>query len=732
MRSDKPVAQWLKKRAVAHAVIVAFFAVPILGLLFVEADSDSILGQARLRFDRWENDTADYRIQYGRKASVNPEIIFLAIDAPSLAVSSVEDSDVIAASHPLSLMQGFPYPHELYPLIYDRLIGAGASVVAFDLFFPAPKPDDPLFKAAIDHYRDHVVIGMNFSADALRTNDNAHHTNKEMKGEGSSLTVPAASLFPEQDKFDDRLAYLNFWPDTDDVIRYAQYRTNVEHVDGQTGAEKLPALYSLAARAAQKAGHKDKVPIDLNSRMMRYAGPPLKPFNKQSYPLYQIFDPHAWKDTFDNGAVFRGKIVVIGPQADVLKDQLNTPYGLMDGVEIHLNALNALLQNDFLRPAPDWAEGVFVLCTGILAYLLAMGIAAIAWRFLAVVLIQGGYVLVLMWAYNVPGWVFPAAAPMFLMAASTGTGFIYDFVLNQLEKLRLRTTFERYTSPNVAKHLLDDSASYQEMLAGTRKPVTVLFSDVRGFTTLSEKSDEKELVSKLNEYLTEMVDCVFRYDGSLDKFIGDAVMAVWGNTTYNFGPKEDAIRAVRAARAMISDLRALNAKWVKEGRTAWQIGIGLNHGEVIVGDIGSTQRKEFAIIGDAVNLASRLESLTKEYHVDILLGESVAELVRDQFHLRTIDLVQVKGKTKAVETFSVLGEKPEALPPEQQKFLATYEEAIAAFRDRRFSQAKELLIEALKMQPDDFMAGEYLKDCEEFIQNPPDATWTGVRVMTQK
>ncbi len=714
-------------------MIVAIFAVPVLALLFIEPDSDSILGQARLRFDAWENDTTDYRIQYGRTASVNPEIVFLAIDAPSLDVSSMAGSDVVAASPALSLMeQGFPYPRELYPLIYDRLLGAGARVVAFDLFFSVPKEGDPALKAAIDRYRDHVAVGMNFSADTLRTNDNAHHTNKNMTGNGSSLLVPCASLFPEQDQFDDRLAYLNFWPDTDDVIRYAQYRTNVEDVKGLNGAEKLPALYSLAARAAQKAGHGDKVPSDLKSRMMRYAGPPLKPFNKQSYPLYQIFDPHAWKDTLDNGSVFRGKIVVIGPQANVLKDQLITPYGLMDGVEIHLNALNALLQNDFLCPAPDWAEGVFVICAGILSYLLAMGIASIAWRFLTVVLIQGGYVLALMWAYNVPGWVFPAAAPMGLLAAATGTGFIYDFLLNQLEKLRLRTTFERYTSPKVAKHLLDDSASYQEMLAGTRKPVTVLFSDVRGFTTLSEKSDEKELVSKLNEYLTEMVDCVFRYDGSLDKFIGDAVMAVWGNTTYNFGPKEDAIRAVRAARAMMDDLRALNAKWLKEGRTEWHIGIGLNHGEVIVGDIGSTQRKEFAIIGDAVNLASRLESLTKEYHVDILLGESVADLVRDQFHLRTVDLVQVKGKTKAVETFSVLGEKSEALPAEQQKFLAIYEEAVSAFRDRRFNHAKELLIEALKMKPDDSLSIGYLENCEEYIKNPPDASWTGVRVMTKK
>jgi len=713
-------------------MIVAFFAVPLLGLLFISPDPDSILSQAKLRFDTWEYDTVDYRFIYGRPAPVDSNIIFLAIDSPSLDVSTIMDKDTVAASHPLSLMQSFPYPHELYPLIYDRLIGAGARAVGFDLFFPAPKPDDPAFQQALNQYRDKVVIGMNFSSDKLRTNDTAHNTHMDVSGGGPSLNLPSAALFPEQDPSDDRLAFLNFWPDSDGVIRHTKYRTNVEDVNDLKGAEKLPKLYSFAARLAQKSGSVSQIPDDLDSRAIRYAGPPLQPFNKQSYPLYQIFDPHAWKDTLANGAVFRDKIVVVGPQADVLKDQLATPYGLMDGVEIHLNALNALLQNQFLHPVPRWVQGLLFICAASLTYGLAMGIASIALRFAAVVVLQGVYILLLLWAYNVPGWLLPAVGPCALLGGASGVGFVYDFLLAQLEKLRLRTTFERYTSPNVAKYLLDNSASYQEMLAGARKPVTVLFSDVRGFTTLSEKSDERELVAKLNEYLTGMVDCVFRHDGSLDKFIGDAVMAVWGNTPYNFGPKEDAIRAVRAARAMMSELHTLNAKWLKEGKTEWHIGIGLNHGEVIVGDVGSTQRKEFAIIGDAVNLASRLESLTKEYHVDILIGESVADLVRDQFVLRTVDLVQVKGKTEAVKTFAVVAEKSEPLPSARAKFLATYEEAVTAFRSRRFSEARDLLQEALKIQPDDFLATEYLEDCEVFIKTPPDASWTGVRVMTKK
>jgi adenylate cyclase len=374
-----------------------------------------------------------------------------------------------------------------------------------------------------------------------------------------------------------------------------------------------------------------------------------------------------------------------------------------------------------------------VIGSGLLALLLALTIAGIVWRFFAAVMVLAGYAGALSWAYNGPGWRLPAVAPIGVFCGSAGVGFIYDFTLAQIEKLRLRTTFERYNSKNVVKYLLDHTDSYREMLAGTRMPVTVLFSDVRGFTTIAEgTSDAHQVVAKLNEYLTAMVDCVFRYDGTLDSFMGDGIMAVWGNTPYNFGPKEDAVRAVRSAMAMMAELRRLNAKWLAEGGTEWQIGIGLNHGEVIVGDIGSQEHKEFAAIGDATNLGSRLESLTKEYRLEILVGESVAELVRDQFTLRSVDVVQVKGKKKAVETFTVLGEKSETMSAERQKFLALYEEGISAFRQREFVRAKELFTQALQIEPDDFLATQYSETCAEFIHDPPDPSWTGIRVMTKK
>jgi adenylate cyclase len=709
------VWDWLKNRGVVHCVIVALFVVPMAGLLTIQPNSQQpYASKIRLWFDSLEYSSIDYRIQFGRKAKADPQIVLLYIDAPSISLSALDDQ-TIAASKPLSSIRSsgtFPFPREVYAAVCDQLFSAGAKVVAFDLMFPNPSPSDPPFEQALDKYHNQVVIGLRFSDDS------------------TSYSLPAASLLASQDPLDDRLGFLNFWQDSDEnPVRCAQYRNNLDYVNGHVGAENLPKLYSLAARAVQRAGYANLVPDDLIARPMRFAGPS----RFSTYSFYQLFDPDSWKKIFKNGEFFRGKIVVVGPEGSLFKDILPTPMGNLPGVEVHLNAINDLLQNEFLSPASSGLIFATVIASGLAALLLALTIAQIAWRFLAAALVLAGYAAALVWAYNGPGWLLPAVAPIGVFGGATGAGFVYDFVLAQIEKFRLRATFERYYSKNVVKYLLDHTASYKGMLAGARKPVTVLFSDIRGFTTIVETTaDSQQLVDKLNEYFTAMVDCVFRYDGTLGKFMGDGIMAVWGDTPYNFGPQEDAVRAVRAALAMLAELRRLNAKWLAEGKTEWHIGIGLNHGQVIVGDMGSQQHKEFGVVGDAINVGSRLEGATKEYRLQILLGERVAELVGDTFHLRSVDFVQVKGKTRSVQAFTVLGEKSEPLPPDQQKFLALYEEGISSFRRREFARAKELFAQALQLQPGDDLAAQYLASSAEFIEHPPDASWTGVRVMTEK
>src|SRR5258708_14973174 len=214
-----------------------------------------------------------------------------------------------------------------------------------------------------------------------------------------------------------------------------------------------------------------------------------------------------------------------------------------------------------------------------------------------------------------------------------------------MEKLGAGSAVERYVSKNLVKEILENPDSYYHSLLGVRVPATILFSDLVGFTTLSEKADPEALVKQLNEYLTEMTTVVFENGGTLDKFIGDAIMCVWGNVK-SFGVAEDAKRAVRTALGMRRALEKLNQHWRSEGRMGLGMGIGINQGEVIVGNIGSHERMDPTVIGDSVNLASRLESLTRVYGVDILVGASAAELARDQGHISSVVRVRGTGKRR--------------------------------------------------------------------------------------
>jgi adenylate cyclase len=264
--------------------------------------------------------------------------------------------------------------------------------------------------------------------------------------------------------------------------------------------------------------------------------------------------------------------------------------------------------------------------------------------------------------------------------------------------------------------------------------VTVLFSDLVGFTNLSEKADPAALVAQLNRYLSAMVPMVFANGGTLDKFMGDAVMAVWGNVS-SHGAAEDAKAAVRAALGMRHEMPKLNAAWQAEGINPLAFGIGINHGEAIVGNIGSYEpheRLDPTVIGDAVNLASRLEALTRQYTLDILIGATAAELVRDEFYLRSVDLVQVKGKTEPVDVFTLIGARKDDVDPELLKWLQSYEEGIQKFRGRRFTEAKILFSRFLEFYPDDKLAKMYLGRALRYEKAPPDESWNAVEVFTTK
>lgn len=218
------------------------------------------------------------------------------------------------------------------------------------------------------------------------------------------------------------------------------------------------------------------------------------------------------------------------------------------------------------------------------------------------------------------------------------------------ERNLVKDTFSRYVTWQVAEEILKDPDKI--VPGGSRQEVTVLFSDIRGFTTFSETHTPEEVLSHLNEYLSAMVDVIFKYEGTLDKFIGDAVMAVFGSPIKH---GDDPLRAVKAALEMKERLNELNKKWGREGKVPLEIGIGINTGEVIAGNIGDVRRMEYTVIGDNVNLASRIEGLTKNYGCPIIISENTYEKVRDIVKVRELGNTSVKGKTRGIEIFELLG-----------------------------------------------------------------------------
>jgi adenylate cyclase len=320
--------------------------------------------------------------------------------------------------------------------------------------------------------------------------------------------------------------------------------------------------------------------------------------------------------------------------------------------------------------------------------------------------------------------------PLFCLVVTGSFGIVFQYALEQVERLRYRNILGRYVSENVAKAVLEDKRSFEDSLRGKKKPVTILFSDIRGFTTMTETRDADKLVAQLNEYFGEMVKIIEEKNrGTLQKFIGDAIMAAWGDV-YSDGVDVDANRAVTAALQMRPALAKLNEAWKDNpDRENLAIGIGVNHGDVIYGNIGSSKRMELTVIGDGVNLAARLESATKQFHADILVGETVAALTREQFVFRPVDLLTVKGKTKPIEVFTLLSDRSLPAPA----WLEKYQDAVKLYRNRKFAEAAGQFEAAHKeIGVEDFLCEMYVKRCKAYISQPPPENWDGSYTLSEK
>ena len=291
---------------------------------------------------------------------------------------------------------------------------------------------------------------------------------------------------------------------------------------------------------------------------------------------------------------------------------------------------------------------------------------------------------------------------------------------------RLKSTMSRYMDPGVADRLV---AAGAEVLGGQALEATVLFSDIRSFTTHSEQLGPQGTVAMLNEYFTLMVDLIQREGGMLDKFIGDAIMAGFGVPVPH---DDDADRAVRAAITMIAELRRWNTQRAAEGRASIDIGIGLNTDTIVSGNIGSKKRMDYTMIGDGVNLASRLESACKQYGAHILASDFTYRKLRGTYRCREIDLLLVKGKTRPVSVYEILDYHTDESYPRMSDALGRFRDGLAKYRRRQFGPARALFQEVLEINPDDKAANLYVGRCDLLTETPPPDDWEGVWVMEGK
>jgi adenylate cyclase len=301
----------------------------------------------------------------------------------------------------------------------------------------------------------------------------------------------------------------------------------------------------------------------------------------------------------------------------------------------------------------------------------------------------------------------------------------YRFFFEEGEKRKIRSTFSQYMAPSLIT-LMEENPKALE-LGGQEKELTALFADIRGFTTLSENLTPSQLVDLLNEYLTVMTETIFKNWGTLDKYIGDAIMAFWG---YPYPQADHAMRACRTGLHMLQALHRLQAGWQTRGLPRIDIGIGVNTGPMLVGNMGSKIRKSITVMGDSVNLASRLEGINRQFGTNLIISEGTYLQVKDQVVARELDLIRVKGKMHPVKVYELLALAADS--PRYSDLMGRFEKGLEAYRSGQWRASIEIFQELVRDHPQDGPSRVFIERCHNLLAQPPEGSWDGVFVMRSK
>lgn len=371
---------------------------------------------------------------------------------------------------------------------------------------------------------------------------------------------------------------------------------------------------------------------------------PVRPFSGYSMKAPDP-DPETSYPPWPPSQRVANRILMVGPfSKGIAEDEKPTPYGLMYGVEIHANALNTIIMGKFLNHAPFWLETLVLFAMAMLTAFIVSRLPTV-WSLLISFVLMIGYFFAVSFVFELYNYILVLSAPIGAVFLCLIAVIAYRVISEEKEKQRTREMFGKYVSPTVVDQILANPPE----LGGVDKEITVFFSDIRGFTTLSENMTPQELVNHLNEYLTAMTDIILDFNGTLDKYVGDEIMCFWGAPL----PQEDhAILACKCALKQMAVLHELNETWPPEKQI--NIGIGLNTAIMTVGNMGSQGRMNYTLTGDGVNLGARLEGTNKQYVTNIIISESTYGLIRDQVVVRELDNIRVKGKNKPVLIYELV------------------------------------------------------------------------------
>ena len=626
------------------------------------------------------------------------------------------------------------WPRSHHAAVIDILHADGAAVIAFDILFMERDADpslDQILTASVQR-AGNVVNALAFS----RSNPEIFlpamtSPPPEFQTQLRTFSFPAgiAARFPTLDYFAGKLfelynesaalGFVNFQADDDDTIRRFPLFLNFA---GQTYPSlALATIMQYRGVTAKEVRLTPRYELQLG-RAANGAPPLLIPMNERSLvPVnymggFQTFRYVSYYDVFAQrvaAGFFKNKIVLIGTSAPGLYDLRVVPFqNDFPGVEIHANLIYNILQQDFLQEMPQPSAMVILFLLAILVGVVAVLLSP--WASILLTLVVGaGYSWLVFWSFTQRNLLMALVEPGLGMALALLIGMIYRYFSEERQKNFFYGMFGNYLSDNLVQEMLRNPAKLK--LGGERKYATTFFSDLKDFTTISEKLSPEEMLRQLNEYLSAMTDIVLKYGGYLDKYDGDAIMAAYG---VPIEEEDHAERACFAALDMQERLRELRQKWRSENRPLLQARIGINSGTMIAGNIGGKHRFDYTVIGDSVNLAARLEGENKMYGTSIIVSEETHELAKNKIIVRELDFIRVKGKAKPVRVFELLARRDRGI--DQDNRLQNWKRAIFEFR------------RVLELKKDDGPATEFLRRCEVFMQSPRPPNWDGVFEMRGK